>query len=338
MKILLISPTEKGIGGVAQHVNGLLKFLVNNGHFVEIISSENTFTIPIKGLKNPSFMLSSFLKTKFKKGFDIVHAHNITSAFAMKNVAGKKVLTLHGIYSQQIDILHGKTIGKISGTVEEEALRWADVITVISKETQDYYQKTGHKTYYIPNAIDLNSLPQDKKRLYDKQLIFAGRISKEKGILNLLDVAEKLPSDIHLVIVGSGKEEKKVKDVARKLSNLHFLGYQSREETIKLIRGSDILIQPSLVEGTSTALLEAMACETVIIATEIGGNKEIIENDNTGILVPPDSHEMILEKIFKYYSDRNKFDNLAKNALEKVKEFDWSKIGNQYAQIYSDLL
>jgi len=65
VKILLISPTQSGIGGTAQHVQGLTKFLKKNGHHVEIISSENTFTIPIKGLKNPSFMLYSFFKSKF---------------------------------------------------------------------------------------------------------------------------------------------------------------------------------------------------------------------------------------------------------------------------------
>ena len=84
------------------------KILEKNGHEVEIISSENTFTIPIKGLKNPSFMISSFLKSKFKKNFDIVHAHNIPSALAMKNSSGKKILTIHGIFSEQIDQLHGK--------------------------------------------------------------------------------------------------------------------------------------------------------------------------------------------------------------------------------------
>jgi len=58
MKILLISPTEKGIGGVAQHVQGLSQFLATQNHKVDIISSENTFTIPVKGFKNPSFMLA----------------------------------------------------------------------------------------------------------------------------------------------------------------------------------------------------------------------------------------------------------------------------------------
>ena len=106
MKILLISPTQSGIGGIAQHVQGLKNFLKNEGNNVEIISSENTFTIPIKGLKNPSFMISSSLKAKFKKNNDIVHAHNIPSAKAMKNASGKKILTIHGIYSQQIENLH----------------------------------------------------------------------------------------------------------------------------------------------------------------------------------------------------------------------------------------
>ena len=90
MKILLISPTDKGIGGIAQHVNGLSQFLTNQNHKVDIISSSNTFTIPVKGLRNPSFMLSSFLKTRSIKGNDIVHAHNIPAALAMKKTSGKK--------------------------------------------------------------------------------------------------------------------------------------------------------------------------------------------------------------------------------------------------------
>ena len=114
MKILLISPTQSGIGGIAQHIQGLTKFLEKKEYCVEITSSENTFTIPIKGLKNPSFMISSFLKTKFNKDYDIVHAHNIASALAMKNIKGKKILSIHGIFSKQINHLHGKTLANIS--------------------------------------------------------------------------------------------------------------------------------------------------------------------------------------------------------------------------------
>jgi len=102
MKILLISPTSGGIGGIAQHVDGLSQFLTGVGNEVDVISSANTLTIPIKRLKNPSFMFSSFLKTKFKKGNDIVHAHHIAGALAMKNASCKKILSIHGIYSKNI--------------------------------------------------------------------------------------------------------------------------------------------------------------------------------------------------------------------------------------------
>ena len=337
MQVLIISPTQRGIGGIAQHVKGLSEFLKKNGHKVDILSSENTFTIPIKGLKNPSFMVSAFLKTKFKKGNDIVHAHNIPSALPMKNASGKKVLTLHGIYSEQVDMLHGKTTGKLSGSYEKDALNWADAITVISKEAYDYYTKLGFKVQHIPNAIDISSLPQQTERKYEKQVIFVGRLSKEKGILNLLAVAEKLPQDIHLLILGSGPEEDKVREFTKSKSNIHFLGYQSKERTIPLIRGSDVLVQPSLIEGISSTLLEAMACKTSIIATKIGGNKEVLEHNKSGILVDPDSNQMLSE-ILDLVSNKQKAENLKKEAFIRVHEYDWSYVGILYLSIYESLL
>src|SRR5579864_6728481 len=187
MQVLIISPTQTGIGGIAQHVQGLINFLKINNHDVSVISSENTFTLPVKGLKNSSFMISAILKTKFKKGTDIVHAHNLPSALPMKYASGKKILTLHGVYSKQIDVLYGKTTSNISASYEKDALAWADAITVVSKESYDYYTKLGFKVYHVPNAISISSLSEKSERLYEKQIIFAGRLSKEKGILNLLD-------------------------------------------------------------------------------------------------------------------------------------------------------
>lgn len=338
MQVLIISPTQKGIGGIAQHVQGLSNFLKQNGHKVEILSSENTFTLPIKGLKNPSFMVSAFFKTKLKKGNDIVHAHNLPSALPMKNASGKKILTLHGIYSEQIDMLHGKTTGKLSSSYEKDALTWADAITVITKEAYEHYTKLGFKVIHVPNAIDISSLPQQKDRRYEKQIIFAGRLSKEKGILNLLEVTKKLPDDVHLLILGSGPEEDKVKESVKSKPNLHFLGYQPKEKTIPLIRGSDVLIQPSIIEGISSTILEAMACKTPIIATNTGGNKELLENNKTGILVEPDATENILEKTLDLISNKQKAQGLSEEAFKQVQQYDWSHVGNLYLNIYESLL
>ena len=338
MKILLISPTEKGIGGVAQHVHGLSQFLTIQNHKVDIISSENTFTIPIKGLKNPSFMLSSFLKTRSIKGNDIIHAHNIPSALAMKNVSGKKILSLHGIYSQQISNLHGKIYSNISKNYENKALKWADVITAVSKEACDYYSKNGFDVLHVPNAIDLNSFPKKAVKKFEKQIIFAGRLSKEKGIDVLIDTAKCLPPEYNLLILGTGPEEEKVRKISNSQTNVHYLGYQSKQNTISLIRGSDLLIQPSIMEGISSTLLEAMGCETCVIASNVGGNVEIIKNNKTGVLVEPNNAEELVEKISHLLIENKKRAAMAANGLKTVVKYDWKQVGKLYLDIYESLL
>ena len=336
MKILLISPTFSGIGGIAQHVRGLNQYLKNNGNDVDVLSSDNSFTIPIKGLKNPSFMLSSSLKTRFMKHHDIVHAHNIPSAKAMKNAKGKKILTLHGIFSEQIDMLHGKTTGNFSKKYENSALEWADAITVVSKDAQEHYTKLGFDTEHIPNAIDINSLSNEENRMFEKQIIYVGRLSKEKGILELLQIVKDLPNDINLVILGSGPNEDEVKLVSKQQENIHYLGYLPPEKTIPLLRGSDVLIQPSLIEGISSTILEAMACKTAIIATDVGGNKELLTNEKTAILVK--NHNDIISSILKLFEDSKIRQTLANNAFQEVQQYDWSIVGKQYFQLYSSLL
>jgi glycosyltransferase involved in cell wall biosynthesis len=337
VNVLIISPTQFGIGGISQHIQGLTNFLKKNNHHVEIISSENTLIIPIKGLKNPSFMISSFFKSKFKKNQNIVHAHNIPAALAMKNTSGKKILSLHGIFSQQIEQLHGKKTANMSQKFENNALDWADAITVVSKEAFDFYSNLGYNVFQIPNAIDISSLTSKVDRRYNKQIIFAGRLSREKGIDCLISISKKLSSDIDLIILGSGPEEQKINDLVKNSKNIHFLGYQSKENTIALIRGSDILIQPSLNEGISSSILEAMACKTAVITTDIGGNKELITDDKTGFLLSSNS-DLFLEKINYILSDKSKFEIIINNAFVSVQNYDWDIIGKKYLNLYQKLL
>ena len=338
MKILQISPTYSGIGGIAQHVRGLENYLKQTDNLVDILSSDNSFTLPIKGLKNPSFMLSSSLKVKFMKKYDIIHAHNIPSAKAMKNSKGKKILSLHGIFSQQVDELHGKTTGTMSKKYENNALKWADAITVVSKEAFDYYVNLGYPVFQIPNAIDISSLTSNKDRRYQKQIIFAGRLSHEKGINLLIELAHKLPFESDLIILGSGPEEKRIQNLIKTQKNVHFLGYQNKEKTISLIRGSDLLIQPSLQEGISSTILEAMACNTLVVATNIGGNKELITDNETGFLVNSNSTSQIIEKINYVLSNPLKSKVITNNAFTYVKQYDWNVIGKKYLNLYQKIL
>ena len=338
MKILLISPTSGGIGGIAQHVGGLSQFLTGVGHEVDILSSANTFTIPIKRLKNPSFMFSSFLKTKFKKGNDIAHAHHIIAALAMKNFSCKKILSIHGVYSKNIDQLYGKTISNVSKKYEKMALNLVDAITVNSKEGYDYYTKMGFNVVQIPNAIDLNLIPKKSTKQFKNQLIFAGRLSKEKGIEILLETASQLPDNYHLLIAGWGPLEEKVRKLSDEKTNVHYLGYQSKQNMLSLIRGSDLLIQPSLEEGISSTLLEAMACGTCILGSDIEGISEVIENNKTGLLVEPNNSDELLNKILYLLPKNEKRLSMANEGLERVKKYDWKIVGKLYVNFYESLL
>ena len=209
---------------------------------------------------------------------------------------------------------------------------------MISKEAYDHYTKLGFKVHHIPNAINISSLPQQKDKRFEKQIIFAGRLSKEKGILNLLEISKMLPSDTHILIAGSGPEEDRVKEVAKTQPNLHFLGYQTKEKTIALIRGSNVLVQPSLMEGLSSTILEAMACKIPIVATNVGGNKEILDNNKTGILVRLNSNDEILNEVLDLLSNKKKSNQLVENAFREVQRYDWSNVGSLYLKLYEELI
>ena len=338
MKILLISPTQSGIGGISQHVQGLTKFLQNKGHQVEIISSENTFTISIKGLKNPSFMISSFIKSKFKKNFDIVHAHNIPSALAMKHSSGKKILTIHGIFSKQIGEIHSKSSENISKKYETHALSWADTITTISKESLNYYSNLGFNPIQIPNGIDSSNFKEISDRRFCKQFVYAGRLSKEKGSETLLKICNALDDDIDILIIGDGPEKEKFEKIQLTKSNVHYLGYQTHDKTISLIKGSDILVQPSLSEGISTTLLEAMACKTCIITSNVGGNLELIQDGQTGFLLDPLNHKLFNQTITDLFKNKFLRNKLCEKGFETLKQYDWKNIGQKYLALYESLL
>ena len=339
MKILIISPTSSGIGGIAGVVQNQIKFLKNKGHEVDVISSNNTFTIPVKGLKNLSFMISSFLKTRRKKHYDIVHAHNPASGLAMKNISGKKVISLWGIFENQIEILHGSTLSKISGKYEKEILKYADAITVASKTIQQYYSQLNYPIYYIPNGIDLDSVQESKERLYPKQIIFVGRLSKEKGIFDLLKIAQKIPPELNLLIIDSGPEEEKVKNISNNFSNIHYLGYQSHEKVISLIKGSDILIQPSLVEGgLNSTLLEAMICKIPLLTTSLDIYADEIKHLETAFCIPINSPDKLLKGIIELMNNTELQKNLVIQAFKIAEKHSWDQIGNQYIQLYHNLL
>ena len=315
MKILFISPTFSGVGGIGAHAFRLSQKLGQEGYDVELMDVPH---IPIKNLKNPSFSVFGTLKAlSNSKTYDVVHAWNVPSAFIMKHIkAKKKILSVHGIYSQQVKMLHSKLTGSIIGSKESEVLDWADVLTTDSKSVQlEYKKKLGKDFEYIPAPLDpkrFTDIPDVKK--IQKQVVYLGRDSFEKGI----DILKKIEPNID----GSVKY----------CTSLEW------HKAMEVLKSSQVLVLPSRIESVPQSILEAFYLKIPVIATNVGGVHELVSNNKTGLLVTPNNSKELLEKINYLLNDIDLCNRLANNAHEFVlKNFSWEVLLPKYIKLYGNL-
>jgi len=340
MKVLIISPKSKGIGGVASHVSELAAFLKERGFHVKIVSAENTPIVSIKGLKNLSFaFFSLFHPYLMESRFDIAHAHNVPAAVPLKIARAQvKILTLHGIYSKQISFLYGKKIGKIAEIVERRMLSWIDGLTAVSRSVKKYYENLGLQVEYIPNAVNIRKFPKDSIRLYDTQIVYVGRLSKEKGVDILIKAFMKTELQAHLLIVGKGPLEPFLKRFAQKDNRIHFMGYLEHNKALRIIAGSDLLVLPSLYEGLSSVILEAMALRTPVLASDISENRELIEHEKTGFLFPTGNDDELASMLEYLLLRKDLLKEVSQRAYQLVlKEYTWDVVIKKYIDFYEKL-
>ena len=316
-------------------MSGLAACLGRLGYRVGVISSDNTYILNFKGLKNPSFMLTSSLKAWRNKA-RVVHANNIPSAPAMKLASAKvRVLTLHGVYAEQVKILHGTILGRAAAYFEKKFMGWADAVTAVSRHAAETYRRMGWEVIHIPNAIDVVEREKIQGiRFGDRQVVYVGRLSREKNVGALLAAAEKIP-DAVFVVVGDGPEAGKLRQQAKGQPNVKFVGQVAHSKALEYIAGSDVFALPSISEGLSTALLEAMSLKTPVVATSVGGNTELVENSVTGLLVEPGDDASFTEAVRKLLDDRKTAQKLSENAYKTAREkYSWEAVLPKYLEVY----
>jgi glycosyltransferase involved in cell wall biosynthesis len=315
MKILFIAPRYSG--GIGGHVKRVADKLRENGFEIELMHAPH---IPIKKLKNPTFAISSTLKAILgRKTYDVVHAFNIPSAFAMKYTkARKKVLSVHGVYSEQIGALHSQTTSSSVKNKEKDILKWADKLMTNSKNVQiTYKQKLGLDFNYIYGPIDIEKFKDIPKcePIDGKQVVYIGRDSYEKGIDILKNTEAKI--DAKVVYCTDVKWER----------------------AMQILKSSDLLIVPSRIDNIPNVIKEALYLKIPIIATDIEGISEIITNNVNGILVPPENSDKLIEAINDLLSHKEKAQNLAEAGYEFViKNLTWDVLLPKYKKFYEDLV
>ena len=314
MKFLLISPRYSG--GIGGHAAMLANQLQNSGHIVTKMEIPH---IPIKNLKNPSFAILATLKGIIsRENYDIVHAFNVPSAFAMHYAKGrKKVLSVHGVFSDQVKTIHSSAISLIATKVESKVLKWADKLTTDSKTSQTEYKKKLDLNFeYLPSPIDtemFKTIPEVYK--CPNQIAYVGRDSFEKGI----DILKNIESKINGRVV--------------------YTVNKPWEETMKILKSSTILVVPSRMESLPTVIKEAFYLKIPVIATSVGGIPELITNNETGLLVEPENPQMLLNTINQLLANHTLQEKLSSNGYNFViNNFTWDKILPNYIEFYENLL
>lgn len=218
---------------------------------------------------------------------------------------------------------------------------------VNQKQTPEFLIKSGvdtEKIKYIPSAyIDLEVFkPLGMEKKYD--VIFAGRLAKNKGIMLLLGAIKKAKiqiPNIKMIIIGSGPLGVKIKTFIKNNNlenNIEFVGWlETSEDVARIYNQSKIFIMPSFNEGGPRVNLEAIACKTALITTRVGIMPDIIVDNENGIFIDWAADD-VSKKIIKLLGNNNLREKIAESGHITAQQFERKKMIKNYAEAYQNLL
>ncbi|MGB9730304.1 MAG: glycosyltransferase [Thermoprotei archaeon] len=205
--------------------------------------------------------------------------------------------------------------------------------------------KTFYKGIDISNFQNLPSrdvlLKELNLNVNKRYMLFVGRLIYDKGVYELVDafnIIARRYSDIDLILIGEEIEKEKLQNKLRNYGILEdkviFKGLVPYKEVAYYMKISELLVLPTWAEGLPNVVMEAMASELPVVATNVGGIPEIIENEVTGLSVPAKNVEKLAEAIIRMIEDKNLREDCIKNAKKLIHEkFDVKKNVHQLYEI-----
>jgi glycosyltransferase involved in cell wall biosynthesis len=309
-------------------------------------------------LKSLTFVLGSIWTLFHRRTeYKILHAHlSFGPAFAAVIAArllGKRVIVKLGNSGEFGDIrVSQKTL---RGRVRLFALRrWADAVIALDEAMHAEALAAGfdpRRLRRMNNGIDFEAFTSTRSKEEAKSalglggkiiVLFMGRLSEQKSLptlLNAFAAARKDCSALHLLLLGDGPSRPALDFQAEKLgisANTTFAGPQ--RDVRPYLEAADVFALPSVSEGISNALLEAMSAGLACVATPVGGNAEVLDAGACGILLPPRDESAWAAALAELGNDSQRRERLGEAARARVRErYDFSVVGGQYESLYREL-
>jgi glycosyltransferase involved in cell wall biosynthesis len=359
MKILQIS-SARSLGGGERHLIDLTNSLARRGHDLYValvpdspslselkaLPSQNILKLP---LRNSLDIGSALTMSRFvlSNQIEIIHAHRardypLAALAARQNGSARLVITRHVLFP----------LGRIHRLVLRRAGRVIAVSQAVADSLVAQAIFSPEKIVVIHNGIDIERFarkqPEDLDRRTRFRVGIVGELSPIKGQDDFLKAASIISAtrdDVDFIIAGedasrSGENRTRLERMIDELElrqRVRITGWA--EGVAQLLSSFDVLVSASHSESFGIAMIEAMACGVPVVASATGGAQEIIDEDETGCLVPVANAEALAKSITELLNDRNRRQRLATNALQAVRErFSLERMVDLTEQVYEQAL
>jgi len=350
MKVLLISIYKPNVGGIVTHVDNLMKYSKNE---FTILTYKKSKFMDLPFLRAFGFIVFGFFDG-IKKDCDVIHAHYAVPqgllGALLKHVKRKPLITtLHG---SDVTIL--AAAGRpFTRALVRYVLNTSDRVITVSEFLKGEILKLGipeDKVKVTYGGVPEDEGPEEPFDVKGKNVLFVGSLVRQKGVDVLLKAFKNVKKDmgsspvssidpVNLIIVGDGKQRPALERLADDLGleDVYFLGM--KRDLKSIFKKSSVLVLPSREEGFGLILLEAMANGVPVIASNVGGVPEIIEDGKNGLLFETGDFEDLARKItrvLKLEDDESEKlrDGLMKRGRETIKKFNWKTMAGEVDEIY----
>jgi glycosyltransferase involved in cell wall biosynthesis len=364
MRIAMVG--QKGIpatyGGIERHVEEIGARLVERGHEVTVYTRlhysklggihrgmrvKRLPSVNTKHLDTITHCALSTLDAIFG-GYDVVHYHALgPSVFARwPKIRGlKTVVTVHGLDWQRGK--WGRSAAWFLRQCEKPAIHFPDRTIVVSKSLHDYFESHyGIETSIIPNGVNPGvDRPPNKIRRFGldkgRYVLFVGRLVPEKGCHLLLEAFNRVKTEAQLVLAGGSSFSDGYVDTLNRLKNgndrIQMLGYVYGDLLEELWSNAYCVVQPSLLEGLSISLLEALSHGKCILASDIPENLEVIEE--CAVTHRTQDVDDLAAKLQYLLDEPDVVQRMAKGCRSYARErFGWSHVVDQTEAVYKEIV
>jgi len=339
-------------GGGTTHTLQILKNL-NLSYSLGLVTQKDSYLLKksksIRNIKcygldfmNPLniFSLASLRRVCGVFNPDLVHIHGLRAGYFyyFSNVGLRYIYSVHGYHFLQNNII----AFNLKRCLERKIALCANYVILVSladKRIATKYNLLPMGRNYSVVYYGMKIYTLKKASAISRNIAFIGRLVKQKDPLFFLDVVEKLPGYKVTVVGGGELEEKTRTESKRRGLNINFTGFLSHEEVLKVLPKFSAIVMTSRWEGLPIMAIESMLSGVPLVAINVGGLNEIIQNNHSGLLVESRSPADVASAIRRLDNDRKLRVKIILNAKKHIKmQFSEDKMIRKIYKIYNRCL